>query len=125
MCENGGPAVTSSSSCGGHHHGGLSIPLPLPRSISASLGVPTSVSSATAASSCVAPPRDGEMEELTQQIDSIREQLKAALARRAELQTTLAKERANAAAMAPTGSLPLAVPLPSRTPPAKEGKSKR
>ncbi|KAK7119674.1 hypothetical protein R3I94_021488 [Phoxinus phoxinus] len=40
------------------------------------------------------PSRDGELEELQVKIEEIRGNLKAALARRAELQTTLAKERA-------------------------------
>lgn len=43
------------------------------------------------------PSRDGELEELQAKIEEIRGHLKAALARRAELQTTLAKERAAAA----------------------------
>ncbi|XP_063056441.1 glutamate receptor ionotropic, NMDA 3B [Engraulis encrasicolus] len=142
-CENGGPATISGAGGGGggslgHHHGGLSIPLPLPRSVAVNLGPAPSLAQvvlaaakvkaakegtagggggasppSSSAGGSIAPPREGEMEELTQQIDAIREQLKVALARRAELQNTLAKERANAAAMAPTGSLPLAVPLPS------------
>lgn len=50
------------------------------------------------------PSRDGELEELQVKIEEIRGHLKAALARRAELQTTLAKERAavaTATAVAP------------------------
>ncbi|XP_077059040.1 glutamate receptor ionotropic, NMDA 3A isoform X2 [Siphateles boraxobius] len=47
------------------------------------------------------PSKDGELEELQVKIEEIRGHLKAALARRAELQTTLAKERA-AVAMATT-----------------------
>ncbi|XP_048028216.1 glutamate receptor ionotropic, NMDA 3B [Megalobrama amblycephala] len=43
------------------------------------------------------PSRDGELEELQAKIEEIRGHLKAALARRAELQTTLAKERVAAA----------------------------
>lgn len=42
------------------------------------------------------PPKDGELEELQEKIEEIRGQLKDALARRAQLQTALAKERAAA-----------------------------
>ncbi|KAL6469247.1 hypothetical protein MHYP_G00227710 [Metynnis hypsauchen] len=40
------------------------------------------------------PPREGELEELQEKIEEIRGQLRTALARRAQLQTALAKERA-------------------------------
>ncbi|XP_062412391.1 glutamate receptor ionotropic, NMDA 3B [Sardina pilchardus] len=134
VCENGGPASSGGGvSVSGHHHGGLSIPLPLPRSVasslSASLGgarsVPPVSTAMTSAAVTAATSSSCELEELTQRIDSIREQLKVALARRAELQTTLANERARTAAMAPTGALPLAVPLPSRSPAPKENQSHR
>lgn len=42
------------------------------------------------------PPKEGELEELQEKIEEIRGQLRDALARRAELQTALAKERAAA-----------------------------
>lgn len=42
------------------------------------------------------PPKDGELEELQEKIEEIRSQLRDALARRAQLQTALAKERAAA-----------------------------
>lgn len=42
------------------------------------------------------PPKDGELEELQEKIEEIRGQLREALARRAQLQTALAKERAAA-----------------------------
>lgn len=42
------------------------------------------------------PPKDGELEELQEKIEEIRGQLRDALARRAQLQTALAKERAAA-----------------------------
>lgn len=40
------------------------------------------------------PPKNGELEELQEKIEEIRGQLRDALARRAQLQTALAKERA-------------------------------
>lgn len=42
------------------------------------------------------PPKDGELEQLQEKIEEIRGQLREALARRAQLQTALAKERAAA-----------------------------
>uniref|UniRef100_W5LHP6 Glutamate receptor n=1 Tax=Astyanax mexicanus TaxID=7994 RepID=W5LHP6_ASTMX len=65
VCENGGPVP-------------LRPTTPLPSS-------PPSLAS---------PPQDGELEELQEKIEEIRGQLRAALARRAQLQTALAKERA-------------------------------
>ncbi|XP_051957192.1 LOW QUALITY PROTEIN: glutamate receptor ionotropic, NMDA 3B [Xyrauchen texanus] len=50
----------------------------------------------TSSVSSSSPPREGELEELQVKIEEIRGHLKAALARRAELQTTLAKERSAA-----------------------------
>ncbi|XP_065097758.1 glutamate receptor ionotropic, NMDA 3B [Paramisgurnus dabryanus] len=52
------------------------------------------------------PAEEGELEELQTKIEEIRENLKAALARRAELQTTLAKERAAAAVVTGTTAPP-------------------
>lgn len=59
-------------------------------------------SSAGSSSPC----REGELEELQVKIEEIRGHLKAALARRAELQTALAKERAAAAAVPGTTAAP-------------------
>uniref|UniRef100_A0AAY4ELY4 Glutamate receptor n=1 Tax=Denticeps clupeoides TaxID=299321 RepID=A0AAY4ELY4_9TELE len=95
-------------------NGGLALSLPLPR--------PAGRSSSS--STANHPPQDGELKELTERIEEIREQLKAALARRAELQTALAKERASVAPL-PTEPPPLAVPFPPRPAPPKDTNGKR
>ncbi|XP_035269990.1 glutamate receptor ionotropic, NMDA 3B [Anguilla anguilla] len=99
ICENGGPSVPPPR-----------MVLPLPPS-----SVPTP---APAPSSC-APPREGELQELQERIEEIREQLKAALARRAELQTSLAKEKAS-----PAQTVTEAPPV-GPSPPAKDTNQKR
>ncbi|KAJ8277464.1 hypothetical protein GJAV_G00075440 [Gymnothorax javanicus] len=97
ICENGGPTVPPSR-----------VVLPLP----------PSSSPAPTPAPC-APPQEGELEELQERIEEIREQLKAALARRAELQTSLAKEKASAAQ-----TVTEAVPT-GPSPPAKDTNEKR
>ncbi|MBN3304780.1 NMD3A protein, partial [Amia calva] len=78
VCENGGPTT----------------PTPLP----------TSSSSTSSPSSLTPAARDSELQELQERIEEIRDQLRAALARRAELQTCLAREKAcqDSAAIKPT-----------------------
>uniref|UniRef100_A0A4W4HN91 Glutamate receptor n=1 Tax=Electrophorus electricus TaxID=8005 RepID=A0A4W4HN91_ELEEL len=76
-CENGGPAPLQPTK---------PLPLSLP-------GLATL-------------PKNGELEELQEKIEEIRGQLKEALARRAQLQTALAKERAAAAVTLVTPGAP-------------------
>ncbi|XP_018601310.2 glutamate receptor ionotropic, NMDA 3B [Scleropages formosus] len=97
VCENGGPAA----------------PPPVLSLSSPSLSV----------SSPGSPPQDGELEELQERIEVIRSQLRVALARRAELQTCLAKEKA-AHATAVTEGPPVRLPV-LRPAPAKESNGKR
>ncbi|KAM9364622.1 glutamate receptor ionotropic, NMDA 3B [Pholidichthys leucotaenia] len=96
-CENGGPAASLAS-----------LALSLPSSSSTSAPPPKSAAPAVASAAPppittppsvtepqpqapVAPPRPGELEELQEQIEQMREKLRTALARRAEIQTTLSK----------------------------------
>ncbi|XP_036971132.1 glutamate receptor ionotropic, NMDA 3B isoform X1 [Acanthopagrus latus] len=95
LYENGGPAASLAS-----------LVLSLPSSSSSSCSS-SSVQPKTAASppisvappptgmatppTAVAPPQPGELQELQEQIDQMREKLRMALARRAEIQTTLTK----------------------------------
>ncbi|KAJ8374768.1 hypothetical protein SKAU_G00053480 [Synaphobranchus kaupii] len=62
---------------------------------------------------------DGELQELQGRIEVIREQLKAALARRAELQTSMAKEKANLVQTVTE------IPPIGPSPPAKDTNEKR
>ncbi|XP_062306420.1 glutamate receptor ionotropic, NMDA 3B isoform X2 [Osmerus eperlanus] len=94
LCENGGPTSFAS------------LVLSLPSS--SSTPPPPSSSSSSGG-----PPRPGELQELQDRIENIRDQLRAALARRAELQTSLAKEKANPVPTV-TGTPP--IPLPTATP---------
>ncbi|KAM4629586.1 glutamate receptor ionotropic, NMDA 3B [Polymixia lowei] len=87
LCENGGPASFASLV----------------------LSLPSSSSSCT-----VAPPRAEELQELQEQIEEIRDRLRTALAKRAALQTSLAKEQANPVA---TATAKLTCPIPTGTPP--------
>uniref|UniRef100_A0A3Q2D536 Glutamate receptor n=1 Tax=Cyprinodon variegatus TaxID=28743 RepID=A0A3Q2D536_CYPVA len=98
LCENGGPAASLAS-----------LVLSLPSSSSAKLNTPLSAASAppsvakapplsavtappvSTTPSIPAPPQPGELQELQEQIEQMREKLRVALARRAEIQTTLAK----------------------------------
>lgn len=102
ICENGGPTIPPSREV-----------LPLP---------PSSSPAPAPAPSSSAPPREGELEELQERIEVIREQLKAALARRAELQTSLAKEKAAQAVSTQTVT---EVPPVRPSPPAKHTNEKR
>ncbi|KAG7232459.1 hypothetical protein INR49_008837 [Caranx melampygus] len=85
-CENGGPAASLAS-----------LVLSLPSSSSATSNVstrpnttaPPTVTAAPPPE--IAPPQPGELQELQDQIEEMREKLRTALARRAEIQTTLAK----------------------------------
>lgn len=101
LCENGGPAASFT---------GLLLPLPSSScSAQTSTRRPTAVAPPPVATSAppvpdttppvpaapppasVDPPQPGELQELQEQIDEMREKLRTALARRAEIQTTLVK----------------------------------
>ncbi|XP_055796947.1 glutamate receptor ionotropic, NMDA 3B-like [Salvelinus fontinalis] len=69
----------------------------------ASLVLSLPSSSSIPSSSSGVPLRPGELQELQERIDLIRDQLRTALARRAELQTSLAKEKAACSAPIVTG----------------------
>uniref|UniRef100_A0AAX7V8M6 Glutamate receptor n=1 Tax=Astatotilapia calliptera TaxID=8154 RepID=A0AAX7V8M6_ASTCA len=103
LCENGGPAASftnrlltlpSSSSSARHN---ASAPAPTAAALSPpATSTPAPVTIAPPASDApprvaVAPPRPGELEELEEEIEQMREKLRTALARRAEIQTTLTK----------------------------------
>ncbi|XP_064197000.1 glutamate receptor ionotropic, NMDA 3B-like isoform X3 [Anguilla rostrata] len=62
-----------------------------------------------------APARDGELEELQERIEGFRAQLRAALARRAELQTSLASQRV-APPITSDGPSPGPTPIPNPAP---------
>lgn len=62
-----------------------------------------------------APARDGELEELQERIEGFRAQLRAALARRAELQTSLANQRV-APPITSDGPSPGPTPIPNPAP---------
>ncbi|KAK5618401.1 hypothetical protein CRENBAI_018957 [Crenichthys baileyi] len=91
LCENGGPAASLAS-----------MVLSLPSSSSVKLSAPPPAATipplaavtsppVSTASPSPAPPQPGELQELQEQIEQMREKLRVALARRAEIQTTLAK----------------------------------
>ncbi|XP_042339956.1 glutamate receptor ionotropic, NMDA 3B [Plectropomus leopardus] len=98
LCENGGPAASLASLV-------LSLPSssassatkqkPSARPPAAAARPPAAVVSPPATKSPppeeVVPPRPGELEELQEEIEQMRERLRTALARRAEIQTTLTK----------------------------------
>uniref|UniRef100_A0A4W6FWQ6 Glutamate receptor n=1 Tax=Lates calcarifer TaxID=8187 RepID=A0A4W6FWQ6_LATCA len=96
LCENGGPAASfaslvlslpsssSSSSSSSSVRPNTSAPPP------AAVAPPPAASVAPSPAT-VAPPQPGELQELQDQIEQMREKLRTALARRAEIQTTLAK----------------------------------
>ncbi|XP_005923029.1 glutamate receptor ionotropic, NMDA 3B [Haplochromis burtoni] len=103
LCENGGPAASftnrlltlpSSSSSARLN---ASAPPPTAAALSPpATSTPAPVTIAPPASDApprvaVAPPRPGELEELEEEIEQMREKLRTALARRAEIQTTLTK----------------------------------
>ncbi|KAM3876302.1 glutamate receptor ionotropic, NMDA 3B [Diretmus argenteus] len=107
LCENGGPAASFAS-----------LVLSLPSS-SSSTSTSTLPSSAAPPSSVVTPPRPGELQELQEKIEEIRDQLRTALARRAEIQTSLANPVAVVTAK-PSSPVPKATgtsstPLPPNT----------
>ncbi|XP_039983803.1 glutamate receptor ionotropic, NMDA 3B isoform X2 [Xiphias gladius] len=92
LCENGGPAASfaslvlslpSSSSCSTSARPNISVPP------TATVAPPPEVTAPPPAA--VVPPQPGELQELQDQIEQMREKLRTALARRAEIQTTLAK----------------------------------
>ncbi|KAL7397070.1 hypothetical protein ABVT39_016420 [Epinephelus coioides] len=103
LCENGGPAASLAS---------LVLSLPSSSSSSASSFAkpktsappPAAVAPTPAAAApspavalppvAVVPPRPGELQELQEEIEQMRERLRTALARRAEIQTTLTKPAA-------------------------------
>ncbi|XP_068999947.1 glutamate receptor ionotropic, NMDA 3B isoform X1 [Embiotoca jacksoni] len=94
-CENGGPAASLASLVlslpSSSSSAQLNTSAPPPAAVApppATLAPPNTVTPPPAA---VAPPRPGELQELQEQIEHMREKLRTALARRAEIQTTLAK----------------------------------
>lgn len=99
--KEGGAKADSGGRC---ENGGPPAPQPPPPSLASLLRSLPSAPPTTASSSqsrdtpaaiapppaTVAPPRPGELQQLQQEIDEMRERLRAALARRAELQSTVA-----------------------------------
>ncbi|KAM9358464.1 glutamate receptor ionotropic, NMDA 3B [Symphorus nematophorus] len=102
LCENGGPAASSFA--------GLVLSLPSASSSSSSSAAKPNTAAPPPATvvkppavvapppatvapppAAVAPPQPGELQELQEQIEQMREKLRTALARRAEIQTTLNK----------------------------------
>ncbi|KAM4575412.1 LOW QUALITY PROTEIN: glutamate receptor ionotropic, NMDA 3B [Fundulus diaphanus] len=96
LCENGGPAASLAS-----------LVLSLPSSSSAKLNAAPAAAvtspPASASTPTPAPPQPGELQELQAQIEQMREKLRAALARRAEIQTTIAKPVPTATTNPPPG----------------------
>ncbi|KAI3368403.1 hypothetical protein L3Q82_008106 [Scortum barcoo] len=93
LCENGGPAASLAS---------LVLSLPSTSSSFSSSAQPKSSASPPAAVTTpptnmalpptnVAPPEPGELQKLQEEIEQMREKLRTALARRAEIQTSLTK----------------------------------
>ncbi|XP_031694790.1 glutamate receptor ionotropic, NMDA 3B-like [Anarrhichthys ocellatus] len=82
LCENGGPAASLAS---------LLLSRPASSSSSAFSSAQPDTSAPPSVAVAPPPPRPGELQELQEQIDQMREKLRTALARRAEIQTTLAK----------------------------------
>ncbi|XP_029987560.1 mucin-7-like [Sphaeramia orbicularis] len=111
LCENGGPApsfaslilASAASSSSSSLRSKASAPPPAKAAPPPAKVTPTSAAAAPPSTAVttppveVAPPRPGELEELQEQIDQMRERLRTALARRAEIQTTLAKPTATTA----------------------------
>ncbi|XP_053709205.1 glutamate receptor ionotropic, NMDA 3B [Synchiropus splendidus] len=115
LCENGGPASSFASLVLSRSAAAASSNRP---NATPANGAPATVSRlasrATAADSTdqpaapVAPPKPGELQELQEQIEQMREKLRVALARRAEIQTSLAKPVATVTANNPS-SVPATV----------------
>ncbi|XP_022620574.1 glutamate receptor ionotropic, NMDA 3B [Seriola dumerili] len=82
VCENGGPVASFAS---------LVLSLPSSSSSTSSTYSAAPPSATVSPPPEVAPPQPGELQALQDQIDQMREKLRTALARRAEIQTTLAK----------------------------------
>uniref|UniRef100_A0A3Q4GWW9 Glutamate receptor n=1 Tax=Neolamprologus brichardi TaxID=32507 RepID=A0A3Q4GWW9_NEOBR len=103
LCENGGPAASFTNrlltlpSSSSSARPNASAPPPTAAALSPpATSTPAPVTIAPPASdapprAAVAPPRPGELEELEEEIEQMREKLRTALARRAEIQTTLTK----------------------------------
>lgn len=96
-CENGGPPAPPAPSLASLLRKLPSAP-PIPASSNQSRAAPAAVAPPPAPA---APPRPGELQHLQQEIEEMRERLRAALARRAELQTAVAT---------PTGGTSVATP---------------
>ncbi|KAK7889878.1 hypothetical protein WMY93_025438 [Mugilogobius chulae] len=101
VCENGGPAPSlaslilalpkTSATTSSTTSAAIRTNVSTPRTVappSSTTAPPTTTE--TTPPVVVVPPRPGELEELQVQIDEMRERLKVALSRRAEIQTTLA-----------------------------------
>lgn len=103
-CENGGPPVPPAPSLASLLRKLPSTP-PIPTSSNQSQAEPATLAPPPAAvaspPAAVAPPRPGELQQLQHEIEEMRERLRMALARRAELQTAMAK---------PTGGPSVAMP---------------
>ncbi|KAM7387849.1 hypothetical protein PAMP_024061 [Pampus punctatissimus] len=103
LCENGGPAASLASLVLSLPSSSSSSTSARPNSSatpSANVATPPAVVSPPPAD--VAPPRPGELQELQEQIEQMREKLKTALARRAEIQTSMTKPIATVTANNPT-----------------------
>lgn len=96
-CENGGPLARPPPSIASLLRKLPSAP-PIPASSNQSRALPAVVAPPPAA---VAPPKPGELQQLQLEIEEMRERLRVALARRAELQTAMAP---------PTGGPSVAIP---------------
>ncbi|XP_023194921.1 glutamate receptor ionotropic, NMDA 3B [Xiphophorus maculatus] len=126
LCENGGPAASlaslvlslpSSSSVrtNAPHLPGVTPPIPVITQPHPDATPP--VPDTAPPLRVVVPPLPAELAELQQQIDQMREKLRAALARRAEIQTSLAKP-VSMATTSPPPVLVTSTGIPSPTLPA-------
>ncbi|KAG7513741.1 glutamate receptor ionotropic, NMDA 3B [Solea senegalensis] len=111
VCENGGPAASLTS---------LVRSLPSvsssaqPKAAAHSL-VPIVSPLAAPPSAAVAPPLTGELQELKDQIEQMREKLRTALARRAEIQTSLSNPAATVTNNIPPVTMTTTVTTPTNT----------
>uniref|UniRef100_A0A3B5ADY0 Glutamate receptor n=1 Tax=Stegastes partitus TaxID=144197 RepID=A0A3B5ADY0_9TELE len=98
LCENGGPAASLASlvlslpsSSSSAQPNASTAPTAAPAGVARPLVSSTTPATVAPPLTPVVPPRPGELQELQEQIEEMREKLRTALARRAEIQTTLAK----------------------------------
>ncbi|XP_070689083.1 glutamate receptor ionotropic, NMDA 3B [Pempheris klunzingeri] len=111
-CENGGPAPSLTSLV-------LSLPSSSSSRLTSTTPPPAAVAPPTNATTppptAVAPPQPGELQELQEQIDQMREKLRTALARRAEIQTSLAKPVATVTNPSPVTTTTMTTGAPPST----------